>query len=416
MGQRRRRVLAARKQSRVMQDTTILTEDSKARLASPTVGEIALTLADIAARTTDPHELVREVGRLLCRTPLRLERIFVSVQALHPAFRARTYLWHLPEDHVRMIEWPHGLAKRPGYLASPDHHVHATGTELRVRDLRRLGSSPCDLYGKLRDQGYTDYLIVPLRFSDGMVNTLSIATRVPDGFPEKELKWFRQLLSLLSIVFERTTVIESFESTLHTYLGRHVSAQIMRGRIRPSHGEHIEASILFADLNDFTAIAARLGPAETVRLLNDYFDCLVDPIEDSGGYVLKFIGDAVLAFFPAGPNDRPDPLAAIEKIRQRLSTANIARAAGGEPPLHHGVCLHFGTVLYGNIGSRRRLDFTIIGDAVNVCARCVADTRRLGADYICTDAFARRFGEKGVTRIGECRVQGIAAPVVLYST
>jgi adenylate cyclase len=397
-----------------MQDGMIGAANSMPLDVAGRAGELALALADIAAGTTSAPALVREVGQLLYRTLLCVERIFVGVQALHPAFRARTYLWHMPDDHVRTIEWPHGLANRPGYLASPDHHVHTTGTELRVRDLRQLDASPCDLYGKLRDQGYTDYLIVPLRFSDHAVNTLSIATRAPHGFPDKELSWFRQLLNLLSIVFERMTVIDSFDSTLQTYLGRHASAQVMRGRIRPGHGELVEASILFADLTDFTAIAARLGPAETVHLLNDYFDCLVDPIEESGGYVLKFIGDAVLAFFPTGPNERPDPLAAVKKFRQRLDVANVARAASGDPLLHHGVCLHFGKVLYGNIGSRRRLDFTIIGDAVNVCARCVADTRRLGIDHICTDAFARRFGERGMTRIGECRVRGIAAPVVLY--
>jgi adenylate cyclase len=378
-------------------------------------GETALALADLAATTADPQALVRGIGQVLSRTPLRVERLFVSVQALHPALRARTYLWHLPEDRVRVIEWPHGLVNRPGYLASPDHHVHDTRTELRVRDLRKHSASPCDLYAKLRNDGYTDYLIVPLRFSDGTVNTLSIATRLHAGFPDRSLAGFRQLVGFLSIVLERTAALESIDAALQTYLGRHTSALIRRGNIRPGAGELIEAAILFADLHDFTNLAATLGPAQTVALLNDYFDCLVEPIEESGGYVLKFIGDAVLAFFPAQKGERPDPLAAINEIRGRLDAANRARAAIGQPLLRHGVCLHFGTVLYGNIGSRHRLDYTIIGDAVNIAARCVADTRRLGIDYICTEAFARRFGDKHLKRIGECAVRGIAVPVVLYS-
>ncbi len=377
--------------------------------------EVALALADLAAATADPQALVAGLGRVLHKTPLRVERLFVGVQALHPAFRARTYLWHLPEDRVGVIEWPHGLANRPGYFDSPDHHVHATGFELRVHNLHENTGSPCDLYGKLRDAGYTDYLIVPLRFSDGTINTLSIATRLRAGFPKRSLAGFRRLVGLLSVILERTTALESIDSALQTYLGRHTSAQIMRGKIRPGHGELVEAVVLFCDLHDFTQLTASLGPAQTVGLLNDYFDCLVEPIEDSGGYVLKFIGDAVLAFFPLGMGDRPDPVAAIGKIRQRLDAANKARAAAGQPLFRHGVCLHFGTVLYGNIGSRHRLDFTIIGDAVNIASRCVADTRRLGIEYVCTEAFARKFGYEHTLRIGECAVRGIAAPVVLYS-
>ncbi len=385
------------------------------QLISAEDGEIALALADLAATTADPQTLVRGMGLVLYKTPLRVERFFVGVQALHPAFRARTYLWHLPEDHVRVIEWPHGLANRPGYFDSPDHHVHATGAELRVRNLHEVTSSPCDLYGKLRDADYTDYLIVPLRFSDGTINTLSIATRLPGGFPERSLAGFRRLVGLLSVILERTTTIESFDSALQTYLGRHSSAQIMRGKIRPGHGDLFESAILFADLHELTHLTASLGPAQTVGLLNDYFDCLVEPIEESGGYVLKFIGDAVLAFFPLGMGERPDPLAAIGMIRQRLDAANQARAANGQPLVRHGVCLHFGTVLYGNIGSRHRLDFTIIGDAVNIASRCLADTGRLGVDYLCTEAFAHRFGGGQVSRIGECCVQGVPTPVVLYA-
>ncbi len=406
---------AAIEQAAFMDQSVELHDCNAPQPISAEDGEMALALANLAAATADPQALVRGLGRILHKTSLCIERLFVSVQALHPAFRARTYLWHLPEDRVRVIEWPHGLANRPGYFSSPDHHVHETGAELRVHNLHEIAGSPCDLYGKLRDAGCTDYLIVPLRFSDGTINTLSIATRLRVGFPERSLAGFRRLVGLLSVIFERTTAIESIDSALQTYLGRHTSAQIMRGKIRPGHGELVEAAILFADLHDFAQLSASLGPAQTVGLLNDYFDCLVEPIEENGGYVLKFIGDAVLAFFPLGMSDRPDPLAAIGKMRQRLDAANKARAAAGEPLLRHGVCLHFGTVLYGNIGSRYRLDFTIIGDAVNIASRCLADTRRLGIDYLCTDAFARKFGDERMMRIGECAVRGIAAPVVLYS-
>lgn len=192
-------------QAAFMNETLDLQDCTAAQPISAEDGETALALAHLAATTADPQTLVRGMGQVLYKTSLRVERLFVSVQALHPAFRARTNLWHLPEDHVRMIEWPHGLTNRPGYLASADHHVHESGSELRVHNLHEISGSPCDLYGKLRDAGYADYVIVPLRFSDGTINTLSIATRLRAGFPERSLAGFRRLAGLLSVILERPT-------------------------------------------------------------------------------------------------------------------------------------------------------------------------------------------------------------------
>lgn len=380
------------------------------------LGRLALSLADSAAGLIDARAVIRNIGQLLSATPLRTDRLFVSAQPLHPAFRARTYLWLAADDRVRVVEWPHGLANRPGYLASPDHHVHTTRTELRVPHLQNAQPSPCELYGKLQAAGFTDYLIVPLCFGDGTINTLSIATRQPGGFPEGALTGFRRLGGLLTVLLERLVALKNIDTALRSYLGRHAGSLVMRGEIRVGHGRLIEAVVLFADLREFTSLAARLDPSETVRLLNDYFDCLVAPIEQNGGHVLKFIGDAVLAFFPVeAALPEPQPLNAVAAIRQRLDMLNRARAEKNEPPLRHGLCLHFGKVLYGNIGSSERLDFTIIGDAVNVAARCLEETRALGVDYLATDAFVARFGPAISSPLGERKLKGIVSPVTLYA-
>jgi adenylate cyclase len=381
------------------------------------LGRLALCLAESAAASVDAPAAIRNIGQLLTATPLRTDRLFVSAQPLHPAFRARTYLWLAADDRVRVVEWPHGLENRPGYLASPDHHVHTTRTGLRVPNLQNAQPSACALYGQLRAAGFTDYLIVPLSFGDGTVNTLSITTRQPGGFPEKALEEFHRLTGLLTVILERLVALENTDTALRTYLGRHAGGQVLRGEIRAGHGRLVEAVVLFADLRDFTSRAATLEPSETVRLLNDYFDCLVAPIEQHGGHVLKFIGDAVLAFFPAGVAGAPEPqpLDAVAAIRHRLNALNRARAEKDEPPLRHGLCLHFGKVLYGNIGSSERLDFTIIGDAVNVAARCLEETRALGIDYLATDAFVSRFAPAGSSPLGARRLKGIAEPVKLHA-
>ena len=354
----------------------------------------------IQARSVD--EFVKFAGAALAATPLKVQRVFLSLQALHPAFRARTYLWRQETGRTHVNEWPHGLKNRPGYYDSPDFHVHSTGIEFRVRDVQGIVEHHCDLYGKLRAEGYTDYLMVPLLFSDGTVNTLSIATKIQTGFLPEQLAWFSDLIDLFVISLERYAALETVSATLETYLGRSASREVLRGGIRAGHGELIQATILFADLHGFTQHSARLGPVGTVRLLNDYFDCLVGAIETHRGYVLKFIGDAILAFFPIKVSEapQPKPVEAVLAIRQRLADLNRVRRRQGEAPLQHGLCLHFGEVLYGNVGSSERLDFTIIGPAVNIAERVVEATKTLKGDYLCTREFVDRFGTREFIPLG----------------
>ncbi len=373
-------------------------------------------LTKAAVRSHTLEEFLAAVGAMLCCPSLRVERVFLSLHTLHPAFRARTYLWQQRTRRVSMIEWPHGLKNRPGYYHSPDFHVHSTGTELRVKDLQTVDPHPCDLYGQLRAEGYTDYLIVPLAFGDGTINTLSIGTKLPSGFASQGLDRFRELTDLFVVILERYAALETMNAALDTYLGRSAAREILKGRIRSGTGEEIEAAILFADLHDFTGHAARLDALGTVRLLNAYFDCLVGPIEAHGGYVLKFIGDAVLAFFPVLPEAaEPSPMDAILSIRRRLAELNQARESAGEPPLRHALCGHFGRVLYGNVGSTERLDFTIIGEAVNLASRCVDTAKLLGVDYVFTCAFTERFRREILVPIGCHALRGVAEPVELFT-
>lgn len=362
------------------------------------------------------EDFLARLGKLLWESPLRIERLFVSLQTIHPAFRARTYLWQRETSRVSVVEWPHGLRNRPGYYHSPDYHVHSTGTELRVRDLQNAGPHPCDLYGKLRGQGYADYLIVPLPFSDGAINTLSIATKRPGGFPERSLDWFRRMAAFFVIIFERYAALETRSAALETYLGRGAAREILKGRIRSGYGEEVEAAILFADLHGFTRLTSDSTPPATVRLLNTYFDCLVGPIEEHGGYVLKFIGDAILAFFPLSPEaPTPRPLEAIIAIRRRLRELNEARTTTGDVPLTHAVCAHFGRVLYGNVGSSERLDFTVIGDAVNVAARGLDAAKALAVDYVFTEPFAERFAPCGLRLLGTHSLKDVERPLSIYT-
>jgi len=372
-------------------------------------------IAGIAAQSATVQSFIDGIGSYLSDLPLCVERVFVSLQTLHPAFRARTYLWKKQNPEIRIVEWPHGLKNRPGYYDSPDYHVHMSRAEFRVLNLQELQGHSCELYGKLRDEGYTDYLMVPLIFTDGTVNTLSIATRLPGGFPEEGLVRFREIIDLVTVTIERYSALETVSITLGTYLGRGASREVMRGRIRAGHGELIQAGILIADMHGFSCQASCLGPSGTVQLLNAYFDCLVGPIEEKGGYVLKFIGDAILAYFPtaAGRPD-PDPVGTVHAMRQRLADLNRSRHVSGEPPIRHGVGLHFGEVVFGNIGSSERLDFTIVGEAVNIAARCAEESRVLETDYLATGDFVARFGTDQFVPLGRRQLRGVEKPIALF--
>lgn len=369
-----------------------------------------------AHREATVEGFISIAGDSLCSSRLGVQRIFLGVQTIHPAFRARTYLWQRDTGRVSVIDWPHGLKNRPGYYHSPDCHVHGTGTELRVSDLQEVTTHPCELYGKLREQGYTDYLIVPLPFTDGIINTFSIATKLAGGLPARALDWFRSLTGLFVIVFERYAALETRSAALEAYLGRGAAREVLKGQIRSGYGRELEAAILFADLHGFTRLSSRLPAHATVRLLNTYFDCLVGPIEEHGGYVLKFIGDAILAFFPLSDDAPPPrPLDAVIAIRRRLRDLNDTGAALGHVSLSHAVCAHFGRVLYGNVGSSERLDFTVIGDAVNVAARGLTAAKSLGVDYVFTQSFVTRFGDEGLTSLGSHALEDVSRPVAIYS-
>lgn len=378
--------------------------------------DLALALTQGALKSQRTEAFIGAAGCALSDSPLRAARLFVSMRALHPVFRARTYLWEQDIGHVRTTEWRHGLENRPGYYDSPDHLVHRTGSELRVRRPGMSCEHACDLYGMLRAQGYTDYLIVPLRLGGGTINTLSIATREPDGFRDRDLNWFRESAALFTIILERHAALEALDAVLDAYLGRGVGQQILRGQIRAGDGELIDAAILMADLHDFTQHAACLDPAATVQLLNGYFDCLVGPIREHGGHVLKFIGDAVLAFFPilAG-GSAPAPLQAVLAIRRRLAKLNRVRVDMSQIPLRHALCLHYGRVLYGNIGSSDRLDFTIIGEAVNLTARGVEAAKPLHVEYVITAKFVDRFGGAGLVPIGHLGLRGGPEPTQMFT-
>jgi adenylate cyclase len=203
---------------------------------------------------------------------------------------------------------------------------------------------------------------------------------------------------------------------LTTYVGRNAGERVLAGHIRRGDTETIHAAIWLSDMRGFTALADTLPPQQLVDLLNRYFDCQVPAIEEHGGEVLKYMGDGLLAIFPIGGEAHFQTICAAALAAGKAARDNIAALNKGEdgPALRFGLALHVGDVLFGNIGSGNRLDFTTIGPAVNLAARIEKLAGRLGRTILASEDFVDHCGDDGLQPVGRFAVAGFAAEQMVF--
>jgi adenylate cyclase len=261
----------------------------------------------------------------------------------------------------------------------------------------------------MQEQGATDYLAVPMRFTDGSVHIATFATRAPDGFSEAAIQALMTVVRPLAQVAEVRALRRTADNLLDAYVGRQAGARILAGKIRRGHAEEIRAVIWYSDMRGFTSLSDRVPAREVVALLNDYFDCQTPPIAQYGGEVLKYMGDGLLAVFPATD-------AETEGVcRKALAAAREAREAVAKlDGVRFGLALHVGEVLFGNIGGGGRLDFTCIGPAVNLAARIEKVAAKLGEAVVTSEAFAKACSES-LQSLGRHSLAGIAAPQEVFA-
>ncbi len=218
----------------------------------------------------------------------------------------------------------------------------------------------------------------------------------------------------LAVLAARSTLA----ALLEAYLGRRSAAQVLAGRLRRETGETIRAVLLFGDLRDFTALSERLAPEEVITALDAWFDRIAGAVHAFGGEVLKFIGDGVLAIFPIGdrsPSAACDAaLSAVVAARAGMTHLDQARERQGLPPLPFGIALHLGEMLWGNIGTADRLDFTAIGSAVNLVSRLEGLCRPLGRSVLISGAVAAETSTR-LMPLGGHDLRGIATPCAVFT-
>jgi adenylate cyclase len=367
-------------------------------------------LIDGARSAPEPEQLMDELAARLTACGLPLARAAVLVRTLHPQFLGRRFSWR-PGQGVDVGTAAHETLQGPAFLDSPVRHIYETEALLR----RRLADPDCPrdfpMLHELAAEGMTDYLALPLRFSNGEIHVASWSTKQPGGFTDADIAAIAAVAVPLARVTEVRALRRTAVNLLNTYVGNNAGERILAGQIRRGETQAIHAVIWLSDMRGFTQFADRLFPQQLIDLLNRYFDCQVPPIQEHGGEVLKFMGDGLLAIFRAardGPELRDACAGALAAAQQARANLAAAEPDGNAAAPRFGLALHVGEVLYGNIGSGTRLDFTCIGPAVNLAARLEKLAAELGRTVVVSAEFAGHCGA-GLVPLGAFAIRGLRA-------
>ncbi|WP_336490332.1 adenylate/guanylate cyclase domain-containing protein [Methylobacterium nigriterrae] len=350
-------------------------------------------------------------------------RASLDLPTIDPSFRALTHKWW--RDRPSAVgTFLHGPEQEQAFQRSVIHHLLANDLEVHRWQLEREASAlGFDLLNELRDAGATDYVMRLITFGDGQSVVrgvaFSIATDRAGGFSETEIAQVMRFVPALGLAAYRVSAARTATNALSVYLGPSTARRVLDGEIRRGEGERIPATILFADLRGFTDFTEQADPLAVVARLDQHFEAIGDAVTARGGEILKFLGDGLLAVFPvADAEAQPCPAceaalrAAEDAIAANLRLNERHRISGGHN-LDIDVALHFGDVVYGNVGASRRLDFTVIGRAVNEACRMESLCDALGRNIVLSETFAHRCA-RPTLKLGTFALRGLREPRSLY--
>jgi len=365
-----------------------------------------------------------------------LGRAHVAIDTLHPVHEGRLFRWGY---HNEPLVHEYGRTSLEGLDISgavsldaqatdvwrhgPFYNMLQTGVSLLRR---RLNSDTKDEFSMLADwlaAGMTDYVAITTRFAaEGVIGEMdalysSWGTKAPDGFNDSQIATLEHLVPHLALAIKSVSLTRMTRTLMETYLGRDAGQRVLSGRIVRGIAERIDAVVWFSDLRGFTLITDAT-PEQVIPLLNDYSDVIVSAIHEYGGDVLKLIGDGTLAIFTA--EDRTHActaaLSAAIAAREGIAVLNKRREANGRPVTDMYLGLHVGEVFYGNVGSRERLDFTVIGPAVNEVSRIAAMCRSVDQPILTSSAFANVDAVKRrLVSVGRYALRGVSHPQELFT-
>jgi adenylate cyclase len=399
--------------------------------------ELSAWLTQVGLDGTPESEIVCGFCERCVASGLPLTRGLVAIDTLDPVHEGRVFRWgYNPElapvaDYGRTSQ--EGLAvggfdpqdveaARRWQNSAFYHMLQGGGSLLR----RRLDAATKDEFAWLSDlyaEGITDYVAIINRFATaGVIGEMdsvysSWATAAPEGFGANHIAALASLTPYLALAIKSVSLVRMTGTLMRTYLGHDAAQRVLSGRILRGVADTIEAVIWFSDLRGFTRITDT-APEQVIPLLNDYADVIVSAIHGRGGDVLKLIGDATLAIFTAEERTHAvnAALSAAIAAREGISALNKRRELDGKPVTDMNLGLHAGEVFYGNIGSRERLDFTVMGPAVNEVVRIAAMCRSVDQPVLTSSAFASAEAtRRRLVSVGRYALRGVSRAQELFT-
>jgi len=377
------------------------------------LGDVIAWLLTRGCRISEPTRFVGALCRRLVDAGAPLCRVRISFHTIHPQVAACAFTWVRGHDSTEFC-FVHNSEAAEEFLET-------TARLSRDEDLRPFRYL-CHLDPELSEMtvaGGIDYVVRPMTFSTGLTNVLVVATDSANGYSDSDIVKFDALAAFLCPVLEVISTRRVARTLLDTYLGRRTGGKVLDGLVKRGDGETIRAALWFSDLRDFTLLTETLAPQAVLSMLNCYFELVASAVAKRGGEVLRFIGDAMLIVFPAQTVDEDiDDVceAALEAAIgsfDDLESINRQRAREGEPLIRFGVGLHVGEVIYGNVGAPDRLDFTVMGSAVNRVARLEDLTKEVGAALLMSRDFADRLGCP-LRSLGCYKMKGVVEPQEVF--
>jgi len=399
--------------------------------------DLSAWLAQAGLSGTAEADILAEVCARCVAAGLPLGRVNIFIDTLHPVHEGRLFRWgygpgessvldygrtHLDESVISSADLLDARAAET-WRRSPFYRMLQSGDSLMRLRIDATTKDEFSLFADLLAAGMTDYVAIINHFAaDGIIGDMdgvytSWTTAAPAGFADRHIGALKRIAPHLALAVKSVSLQRMTETLMRTYLGRDAGRRVLGGRIMRGIAEQMDAVVWFSDLRGFTRITDAV-PAQVIPLLNDYSDAIVSAIHEHGGDVLKLIGDGTLAIFTA--EDRIQAcgaaLAAAIAAREAVAELNRRRAQKSKPVTDMYLGLHVGEVFYGNVGSRERLDFTVVGPAVNEASRIAAMCRSVDQPVLISDAFAAVGDMKRrLVSVGRYALRGVPRPQELFT-
>ncbi|HML07749.1 MAG TPA: adenylate/guanylate cyclase domain-containing protein [Xanthobacteraceae bacterium] len=399
--------------------------------------ELARWLTQAGLAGTRETDIVSGFCERSVAAGIPLGRANVSIDTLHPVHEGRLFRWGFGPTEPLLLEYgrtsPAALAASGAipidveaaerWRHSPFNRMLQNGDSLLRRRLNMAAEDDFTVLSDWRAAGMTDYVAIITRFAaEGVIGEMdavysSWGTRAAEGFSDGHIAALQHIVPYLALAIKSVALARMTGTLMKTYLGRDAGQRVLNGGIVRGIAEKIDAVVWFSDLRGFTRITD-MAPEQVIPLLNDYADAIVSAIHKHGGDVLKLIGDGTLAIFTAEDREHAcsSALSAAIAARQGVAELKKRRAADGRPVTDMYLGLHVGEVFYGNVGSRERLDFTVIGPAVNEASRITAMCRSVDQPVLVSAAFAEVGDMKRrLVSVGRYALRGVAHPQELFT-